>query len=160
MNSALATSEWLRALGDECHAAWVEGYFNARDVVIAMHHSIGQMICSNPTWQKHAKGNGAYYAALSELSGISESTLRREVQFYELYPDLSLMVADKALSWTKIVQKYLTDGSDEPRMTLHRLLSCPLEDLERGLRDDVMQWRAQGQDLLEQLTEPKGRKDE
>lgn len=98
---------------EELKATITEGIFIYRQTLIETNHKIGHLITS----QRYAS-----VQQISQDSGISERTLQRCVQFYEKYPDLDKLPEGKAISWHKIVNKYLPEHKEE---VVDNSIVCP-----------------------------------
>jgi hypothetical protein len=99
--------EWYGALVEDCKAIITEGIFNSRWALLEMYHQLGERIVTDNNLQWNARGNGATLQDLAKYIGLSTRTLYYAIQFYEKYPDLSLVPEGKNISWNKIVTKYL-----------------------------------------------------
>ncbi len=102
-------TEHGQALIEECQAIVVEHEFASRWALVEGYHSLGERIVTDGEFQKYAKGNSDVCNTLAKNLNISERTLRYAIQFYEKYPDLSLLNAGKNISWSAIVRKYLPE---------------------------------------------------
>ncbi len=111
------TNEWYDALVEECKAIIVEAKFTSRWALVEGYHLLGERIVTDQNYQWHAKGNMSYFQDLGNKIGVSKSTLYYAIQFYEKYPDLSLVPEGKAISWNKIVTKYLPEPEQEEEPT-------------------------------------------
>jgi hypothetical protein len=108
-------TEWYDSLVGDCKAIITEAVFTSRWSLVEGYHRLGERIATDDNFQKYAKGNNSCFAGLRNNIGISESTLYRAVQFYALYPDLSLLPEGKDITWNKIVTKYLPAPQEEPK---------------------------------------------
>jgi len=99
--SKLPDNEQLIEASEHIKGIFGEANDQSRLVLIEAYHQIGQIILSLPS----------RYLAVSDLSRLtemSERTLYRAAQFYEKYPDWENQLPEgKAISWNKIVTKYL-----------------------------------------------------
>lgn len=112
--------EWYAALVEECKAIVTESVFTSRWALVEGYHQLGERIVTDGNFQKFAKGNGQWFADLRSKIGVSESTLYRAIQFYELYPRLDEVPEGKNISWNKIITKYLPkpEGEEQSSPTL------------------------------------------
>jgi len=147
-------NDWLQALADDCKALVTEGLFTARWQVIETHHQLGQRIATDEHFQKYARDAGELFRTVRELTGISESTLHRAVQFYEKWPDLALLPGGKEMSWHKVVA-LLPDGKQErepsPLSKLKLILTVDLTSLSRTLREKVIIVREEVEEVYAEL---------
>jgi N6-adenosine-specific RNA methylase IME4 len=100
-------SDWYEHLVEDCKAIITEAVFNSRWALVEGYHQLGERIVTDENYQWHAKGNMSYLQGLANNLEISNRTIYYAVQFYEKYPDLSLVPEGKNISWNKIVTKYL-----------------------------------------------------
>jgi hypothetical protein len=100
--------EWFEALVDECKSTVVESEFVSRMALVTGYHELGKLIKEKTEDFNRAEIYGKKIVqCIAECIGKSERSVRYAVQFYEKYPDLSLLPKGKNVSWYKITQKYL-----------------------------------------------------
>lgn len=104
----LETQDWFNGLIEDCKSTIVEAVFTSRWAIIEGYHILGKRISEEKENFTHAEIYGKNITRLiAEKIYKSESTVEKAVQFYEKYPDLSLLPEGKNTSWWKICQKYL-----------------------------------------------------
>jgi len=112
----------LQELVDQIKQTYVELGFASRWSLIQMYHEIGRLLASQVTENLETVAN---------LSGISERSLQRSLQFYRKYPELELLPDGKNISWHKIVNKYLPVPKNAEVAELaeveseEKLIKCP-----------------------------------
>lgn len=83
-----------------------EAQNQSRMLVVEAHHQIGQTIMSLPTKYSAVQD-------LARLTQMSERSLYLSAQFYNKYPNFDKVPEGKAISWTRIVTKYLPEKQKE-----------------------------------------------
>lgn len=117
MDKAITTinepqEEWYKALIEECKAIITESVFTSRWALVEGYHQLGERIVTDEQFQKYAKGSYSSLTRVSKNLRLSYRTLYRAIQFYEKYPDLSLVPEGKNITWRKIITKYLPESSE------------------------------------------------
>lgn len=117
----LVKVEWYQNLFEECKAIICETEFTARWALVEGYHALGERIRQD-----------ADKIPVTELvQGLavdlnkSERTLWYAVQFYDKYPRLDTVPEGKAISWNKIVTKYLPQEEGKEHMFTKRTITCP-----------------------------------
>lgn len=100
---------------DDCKSIIVEGEFTSRWSLIETYHAVGKRI---------SEEKEVSIKKLARDINKSERTLQRSVQFYNKYPDLSLLPDGKNVSWHHIVNKYLPETTKEPEVKMTTCPSC------------------------------------
>jgi len=111
-------SQKYQLLIDDCKSIIVEGEFTSRFALIECYHAVGKRI---------SEEKNVSIKKLARDIQRSERTLRRSVQFYKKYPDLSLLPEGKNISWHKIVNKYLPETTKKPEKKLTKCPRCGYE---------------------------------
>lgn len=122
---------WYESLVDECRAIIVEKVYRSRQELIEGYWMVGQAIRQNDKVEKYEKGNNQFLATLAKNIGLSERTLYRALSLYDNYPDLSLLPEGKAISWHKLITKYLPNKPKPKKPTVWVCEFCGREN-ERG----------------------------
>ena len=97
-------------LVQEIDASITEAVHNSRWTLVEGYWNVGQLI------RNFRKGNVT--ELLQDLAldlGKSERTLWYAVQFFDKYPKLDTVPEGKAISWNRIITKYLPDGEKEKK---------------------------------------------
>lgn len=95
----LPAENWLQDLKEY----WVETEFNAQMDLLECYHEVGKRIVE--------AGHTDKVEEIASYLGRSKSTVYRTVQFYNKYPDINTLPEGKAITWRKVVQKYLPEKS-------------------------------------------------
>ena len=98
---------WYVSLIDDCKAIITEAVFTSRWALVEGYHHLGERIIRDKDYQEHAKGNWTSLQGLARNLGISDRTIYYAMQFYEKYPDLSVVPEGKNITWNKLITKYL-----------------------------------------------------
>lgn len=110
---SIQDQEWYGALVEDCKAIVTEAVFNSRWALVEGYHQLGERIVTDENYQKAAKGNLSSLQGLAKNIGVGERTLYYAIQFYEKYPDLSLVPEGKNITWSKLITLYLP-SPDKP----------------------------------------------
>ncbi len=113
-------SEQGQLLIEECRDIIVEKTFESRWSLIEGYHLLGERITKDDNFQKYAKTNQSSLQGLAQNLNIGERTLYYAIQFYEKYPDLSLLPNGKAISWSQVITKYLPQSTESKSKPLSR----------------------------------------
>jgi len=103
LNKSITTEFWYEALLEDVKSILVEHEFTARWARILQYHQTGQRILQD---QNKAPLKDLVSGVSRDLN-VKPRTIYRAVQFAKQYPDLNQLPEGKAISWTKIVHKYL-----------------------------------------------------
>lgn len=106
--------EWYTALVDDCRAIITEAVFNSRWALIEGYHALGERIVTDEKFQKAAKGNLSSLTNLAKNIRVSLRDVYRSIQFFEKYPDLSLLPGGKNMSWSKVRKLLPAPKTDTP----------------------------------------------
>ncbi len=108
------SQDWFVNLIEECKDIIVETGFQSRWILIEGYHQVGTRILQENNNFERAKIYGQdILQHVANSLGKSQRTLYYAVQFAKMYPDLNLLPEGKNLSWSHIINKYLTDGIEK-----------------------------------------------
>ena len=106
--------DWFISLIDECKNLITETEFTARWTLIEGYHNLGVLILKENSNFERAKIYGQEITqCIAESLGKSERTINYAIRFAKEYPDLNLLPEAKNTSWSHIINKYLTDGTEK-----------------------------------------------
>ena len=114
------STDWYLHLVEECKAILTEASFTSRWALVEGYHHLGERIVTDQNLQWNSRGNGKMFATVAKSIGIGERTLRYSVQFYEMFPDLSLLPLGKDANWKGVV-KLLADPNGEKDEMLEKM---------------------------------------
>ena|SRR3990167_3059102 len=101
-------------LVSDCKEIIVEYEFTSRWALVEGYHLLGKRINQEKS---------VTVTKLANDLNKSERTIRRSIQFYKKYPDLSLLPEGKNTSWHQIVNKYLPELAGKNKEPI--LIECP-----------------------------------
>ena len=114
MNKELVLEkEWYNLLVEDCKAIVIEHEFISRWAKVEGHHALGERIVNETNLNREDIYGKKILSVLSKSSGIGERTLYRAIQFYKKYPILNDVPEGKAISWNKIITKYLPERTEK-----------------------------------------------
>ncbi len=109
---------WYSQLIEELTDIITETGFASRWTLIEGYHTVGvRILQENDNFERAKIYNEKILQRIAESLGKSERTLYYAVQFAKMYPDLALLPEGKNLSWSHIVNKYLTTGEKKVTIT-------------------------------------------
>ena len=113
--NGIALSEpWYVRLVEDCKDIVVEKEFESRWALVEGYHMLGTRILSEyDNFQRLRMPDNELVQHVAISIGRSDRTVYYAIQFARLYPDLNLLTEGKNLSWSHIVNKYLTDGTEK-----------------------------------------------
>ena len=115
MTNKLAKSDWYQLLIEDCQAIVTETVFSSNWILIEGYHNLGKRIVEERENFKRMGVSSKKIASLvSQSIGKSKRTVQRAIQFYQKYPDLSVLPEGKNVTWHRIVNKYLPEHTKEP----------------------------------------------
>jgi hypothetical protein len=79
----------------------VEGYWN-----------LGQRLREDMNFEKYSREQPNLLQRVAESLNMSERTIYYAMQFFDKFPDLSMLPEGKDVSWKKIVTKYLPEARE------------------------------------------------
>lgn len=114
------TQPWYEQLVEDCKAILIETEFTARWALVEGYWRLGERMRQDGTKRSITK----LVQDLGVVLHKSESTLWYAVQFYDKYPALDKVPEGKAISWNKLVTKYLPERAEvvrtfDPSKPLH-----------------------------------------
>lgn len=105
--------EWYTHLVGDCQAIITECEFNARWSLVQGYHELGErIIAENGNFDRQMIYGQEIVSRLSKSLGVSSSKIYRAMQFARKYPSLDAAPEGKALTWSKVVNKYLPGKED------------------------------------------------
>lgn len=130
------TESWYSQLIEELADIITETGFTSRWTLIEGYHQVGTRILKENENFERAKIYGKdIVQRIAESLGKSERTLYYAVQFAKTYPDLNLLPEGKNLSWSHVVNKYLTTGEKKPTITKGELMK-QIEEIKKLLEHE------------------------
>lgn len=105
------SQEWYQALVEDCRAIVIEAEFNSRWALVEGYWTLGKRIRQESNLKEAAKGNYSSLQGLARNIGLSPRTLYYALQAYDKYPDLTRIPDGKAISWNRLITKYLPEPS-------------------------------------------------
>lgn len=110
----------------ECKDIITEGIHNWHWDLITMYHELGKTIVQDEGFQKYAKGNARSLQYLATSIGIPLRNVYNAIECYQKFPDKSFPEG-KAISWTKLVTKYLPSGEKKQHTCEHKpVITCKI----------------------------------
>ncbi len=122
MKKDLIPIEEYDALVEEIQGTITESVHTSRWTLIEGYWNVGRLIREKFTGHKLT----AQLNALGQDTGVGTTTLWNALKFYDSYPDLNALPEGKAISWTKIVSKYLPAPPEEPKEADRLYSDCSL----------------------------------
>ena len=117
------TEQWYESLIEDLRDIIVETEFASRWALVEGYHSLGSRILQEyENFQRLRMPDQELIATVATSLNKRPRTIYYAVQFARLYPDLNLLPEGKDASWHRIVNKYLTDGKDQPTITKSDLI--------------------------------------
>ncbi len=101
--SDITQQDWYVALVEECQAIVTEGIFNHRWALVEMYHHLGERIVTENNLDRKAAYGQKIVTRVSQSIRIGVRDIWRAIQFYEKYPDLSLLPLGKNSSWKQVI---------------------------------------------------------
>ena len=101
---------------EECKAIITESEFASRWALVEGYWLLGQRIRE----ESKDKSITQFTARLAVALGRSERTLYYAVQAFDRYPQLDTMPEGKAISWSKLVTKYLPSQNKSILECIHK----------------------------------------
>ena len=128
------TDSWYNTLIEDLRDLIVETEFTSRWTLIEGYHTLGKRILQENDNFERAK---IYNQDIVQRVAISlqrkPRTIYYAIQFAKTYPSLALLPEGKDCSWHKVVNKYLTDGTEKKvtkKADLYRIIKEIKELLE------------------------------
>ncbi len=122
----LERQDWFINLVEECKDLVTETEFTSRWTLVEGYHGLGSRILQENNNFERAKvyGEGICNAVAESLKKRPR-TIYYAIQFAKVYPDLNLLPEGKDTSWHKVINKYLTDGTEKKvvkKVDLYRMI--------------------------------------
>ena len=103
------------SLVEDCKDIVVETEFTSRWALVEGYHMLGTRILTEyENFQRLRMPDSELVQRIAISIGRRDRTVYYAIQFARMYPDLNLLKEGKNISWSHIVNKYLTDGSEKP----------------------------------------------
>ncbi len=103
---------------DEYKTAKTELVFAAKWEELKTRHFLGKLLVDN---FERVASSDLLIKELGATIGVSERLLQYCVKFFRLYPDMDKVPEGKSISWTRLVNTYLTDSKMiDPAGCLHK----------------------------------------
>ena len=99
-----------KELINDCKGILTEGGFIARMSRIEVYHTLGGRIVEDKSYRKNKKGNKKLLKKLASKLQTSHRLLYYAVKFYTKFNSIDMIPEGKDISWTQIVNKYLTNS--------------------------------------------------
>ena len=155
--SSIHILTWYEALIEDCKDLITEVEFTSRWTLIEGYHSLGSRILQENENFDRAKIYGQGICnAIAESLGRRPRTIYYAMQFAKEYPDLNLLPEGKNISWSHVVNKYLTDGTEKKivkKADLYKMIREIKELLEKeyllAKQDFISSGKAGNMDLCE-----------
>lgn len=109
-------SNAYKKLVKDCEGILTEGGFVARMSRVEVYHTLGGRIVEDNAYLKHKKGNRELIKKLASDIKTSRRLLYYAIKFYSKFPDLALLPEAKDISWTGILNKYLTTKKEKEKL--------------------------------------------
>jgi hypothetical protein len=103
---------WYNELIEDCKTIIVETSFASRWALVEGYWNLGQRLREDMNFEKYSREKPELLQRVAESLNISERTLYYSMQFYDKFPDLSMLPEGKDVSWKKIVTKYLPEARE------------------------------------------------
>jgi len=108
------TESWYNTLIEDLRDLIVETEFTSRWALIEGYHNLGsRIIQEKDKFEKSGLQNDQIVQRVAESLQRKPRTIYYAIQFAKTYPDLNLLPEGKDCSWHKVVNKYLTDGTEK-----------------------------------------------
>ena len=109
VDKRIQQGDWYISLVDDCKAIITEAVFNSRWELIVGYHTLGGRIVAENNFDRKESYGKEIVQRLADSINMSPRSMWYAIQFYEKYPDLSILPSGKNLSWSKIVNTLLPD---------------------------------------------------
>lgn len=124
MNKKLISEKWFLALLEDLEAAIITKGNESRFALIEGWHYVGKTISESLKEHPEVVKEDVVQTLALRLQR-SRRSLFYAVKFYEKYPKLDKLPAGQNESWSKVIDKYLTDGKANPKYCENQI-NCPL----------------------------------
>ena len=142
------TESWYNSLIEELADIITETGFTSRWALVEGYHTVGvRILQENDNFERAKIYKEKILQRIAESLGKSERTLYYAVQFAKMYPDLSLLPEGKNLSWSHIVNKYLTTGEKKVTITKGDLMK-QIEAIKKLLETRYLEYHQQEEEMV------------
>ena len=128
------TESWYNSLIEDLRDLIVETEFTSRWALIEGYHGLGSRILQEKEkFERAGLQNDQIVQRVANSLQRKPRTIYYAIQFAKTYPDLNLLPEGKDCSWHKVVNKYLTDGTEKKvvkKADLYRMIKEIKELLE------------------------------
>jgi len=135
------TESWYNQLIEDLRDLLVETEFTSRWTLIEGYHSLGsRIIQEKERFERSGLQNDQIVQRVANSLQRKPRTIYYAIQFAKTYPDLNLLPEGKDCSWHKVVNKYLTDGTEKKvvkKADLYRMIKEIKELLETELKKEL-----------------------
>ena len=108
------TESWYNSLIEDLRDLIVETEFTSRWALIEGYHGLGTRILQEKEmFERSGLQNDQIVQRVANSLQRKPRTIYYAIQFAKTYPDLNLLPEGKDCSWHKVVNKYLTDGTEK-----------------------------------------------
>jgi hypothetical protein len=124
MDTSITTTEWYEPLIEECKSIIVETNFAANWALVEGYWHLGKCIVDN----SHDLPVFDLVQLVAKSISKSSRTLYYATQFYQKYPDLTILPDGKDVTWKRVITKYLSNGIQEIKHELNKpnqWVTCP-----------------------------------
>lgn len=104
------TEQWLATLIEDCKDIAVETEFASKWALVEGRHQLGCRVLSD---SDRFDSETDIVQCIAQGIGRHKRTVYYSIQFARMFPDLNLLPEGKNLSWTHIINKYLTSETDK-----------------------------------------------
>lgn len=133
MSNEIMKSEY-QIFVEQCQATITESATVSRWALVEGYWILGQTIREYMAVEEYAKGNEAFLDRLAgNLKGISTRTLYRAIQFFDKYPVLNNVPEGKAISWSKLISKYLPERTEKEEIDEYKRISRGIERWSKSI---------------------------
>ena len=109
------TESWFTNLIEDCLDIKVETETTSRWSLIEGRHMVGRRILEEyGNFERSNIYGEKIVQCIATSTKYAPRTLRYAIKLARLYPDLSMLPAGKNMSWTHVLNKYLTVGEEKP----------------------------------------------
>lgn len=123
-NNKLQVITSIDDAAEEIRGILTEAEFNSRWEVISAYYKVGKII--EVLIGTHDISVSEITAGLAVKINRSERALYYSLAMVRKYPDINALPEGKAISWNKLVTKYLTEPKEEKLQPVDKhLLKCP-----------------------------------
>ena len=109
------TAPWFNTLIEDCLDIAVETEFTHNWALVEGRHLLGTRILEdNENFERENIYGEKIVQCIAQSIKRSRRTVYYSMKFASLYPDLNILPSGKNISWTHIINKYLTAGEEKP----------------------------------------------